>query len=66
MNINFMIRGFVRQFVNRGIRGGINRYAQGGKSRDDMSMDEKRQATATRDQMQNGRRMFNMARRFMR
>ena len=66
MNVHSLIRMVIRQFLNRGISRGINHMSTGGRSREEMTPEERRQAKASRGQMQNTRRMVNVARRFMR
>lgn len=58
-----IINMFFRKIVNKGINAGINMAATGGKSKDQMTPEEREQARKMRDLGKNARKLTSFARR---
>ncbi len=64
--MNRFLNVIIRQLFRRGMQQGMQSIARGGKNFSDMTTEERQQANATQQQMNQGRRALNIARRFMR
>jgi len=64
--MNRFVNVLIRQLMRNGMNHGMRHMARGGKDFSEMTTEERQQAKATQGQMQRGRRVMNLARRFMR
>lgn len=61
--INIIMRMFIRKAVNKGMDAGINRLAGKGKSREEMSPEERRAARGGKQAARRARQAMKMSRR---
>ncbi|KPP84607.1 MAG: hypothetical protein HLUCCO07_05775 [Rhodobacteraceae bacterium HLUCCO07] len=61
--INLVMRMFIRKAVGRGMNAGINRLAGKGKSREEMSPEERRKARQGKQSARRARQAMKMGRR---
>ena len=58
-----ILRMFINQLINRGLRKGIDHVSRGGKDRQAMTPEERRQAQTSRKRMTQASRLAQMLRR---
>lgn len=64
MNIvDLILRRVLGTFINRGINAGIDRASSGGKSRNDMTPEERKRARAARQTAKRARQAARLTRR---
>ena len=61
--INMIMRMVMRKAVNKGLDAGLNKFAGGGKNRDQMSPKERQQARAGKQAARKARQSMKIAKR---